>query len=629
MTVEQSLIDCLPHPAAIIDDNGRIERTNRPFRETFAADSETAELSDFLLRSLDLPCGWKPVGNWRDDRILLERGIGCDAGKLHVVALDRTRSLFVTVKEGEDQYIRAVRYLKVYRSTVTTLLRSIDHAAFVLDGTGTVLDHNFPALSLVPPGVTPVTGRRLDDVLPMRQGDASVKPSVFTGRAAARNRDSSFSAELAVVLPGDLSLDVELNVFPIRHVLPAGAPVDPISDYERDTTDEYTVVVVKNLEERQKIHKDLKYLQRADNITRAATGVAQEITNGCTALFGQIDLVGRRTGEDLSVLYAAVRKLQRLGYRLAGFSGDPLGSVAADESGGGPLPVTETVEETIINTVELALGGSSIRATFSISPPPEPVAVAADRISQVLFNVMTNAVDAMNEGGVVHVDASTPHGGGFFRITVRDEGHGMDPRTLDEVIKPYFTTKDQGIGMGLTVTNSILAQCGGRMEINTDPGFGTTVDLFLPLLSSTAEDRLGPEAPEREPVMAGLPVLLVEDDHLVRRSMERSLHALGCDVTTVENGERALPLIINRIDQGNPFGLLITDLTMPGRMDGVDLLRRVRELDPEIPAILSTGTLHLHRGRPHREAGFQAILHKPFGLDQLRDSILTAFRAAG
>lgn len=205
----------------------------------------------------------------------------------------------------------------------------------------------------------------------------------------------------------------------------------------------------------------------------------------------------------------------------------------------------------------------------------------------------------------------------------------MDSRTMRDAIKPYFTTREWGIGMGLTITSSILEECGGRLALSTDPGFGTTVSVTVPFMfaGDMVSGTPRPVAANRQdPDIDGLSVLLVEDDNLVRRSMERSLRRLGCDVTTVENGERALPVVKARIGTGSPFRLLITDLTMPGRIDGAGLLRRVRELDPDIPAILSTGTLHLHRGRPPREAGFQAILRKPFGMEQLRDSILTACR---
>lgn len=177
--------------------------------------------------------------------------------------------------------------------------------------------------------------------------------------------------------------------------------------------------------------------------------------------------------------------------------------------------------------------------------------------------------------------------------------------------------------MGLTVTLSTLENVGGTMEIETDPGFGTTVRLYLPISGSLPDTTVSGDI-ESLSDFQGFHVLLVEDDPLVRRSLERTLQSMGCVVTAADSGDRAIELFRTRFHGTEPFQLVITDLTMPGRNDGVQVLRRIRELDPMIPAVLSSGALHRQNTSSYREAGFQYVLRKPFGEAEVRFALSVA-----
>jgi CheY-like chemotaxis protein len=179
--------------------------------------------------------------------------------------------------------------------------------------------------------------------------------------------------------------------------------------------------------------------------------------------------------------------------------------------------------------------------------------------------------------------------------------------------------------MGLTVTLSTLENAGGGLEIETDPGFGTTVRLYLPVAEPLSESLSG-ESPFSKGVhdFRGFRVLLVEDDPLVRRSLDRTLQSVGCSVTAVDSGDRAIEVFRAHLAGHDAFQLVMTDLTMPGRNDGVQLLRRIRELDPLIPAVLSSGALHRENASSYREAGFQYVLRKPFGESEVRFALSVA-----
>jgi signal transduction histidine kinase len=640
--IEQSLIDFVPHPAALIDESGVVVAENAGFVRTFGSRFHGAMLTTALHEARGSSLSWIPRGTWTEDRVVLENGVQWGEVLIRTIPLDRYHSLFICTGNGHDEYHRVLAEHVRNRECVVTLLRSADHAVIVVDRAGIIRHHNEAAATLLRTtaknreqyGVDHRSGLLLDEVLELRQNGVSLRPMTLVSQGLEHHRDARFAAGMVVVDREGFPQEIEISVYPMTATL------------AEDTVDEEecAVVTLRNVGEARRIRSDLRYLQHAENVTRAASGLAHELIDGCTALYGQIDLLHQKTEADLSTLHTVVRRIQRLGYRMAGFSGDVADEALEPDTTEEPNEQdtargTLRVEETIIDAVDLALSGTSIRATFSIADSVRPVAVPAHLLSQVVFNLATNAVEAMHDGGNLHVDALVPRGESVLKVSVRDEGHGMDPRILSEVTKPYFTTKDRGIGMGLTVSSSILEERGGSLTIVTDPGFGTTVNLFIPLLDQPVSRARGAQGKHREerkeqPASAGRKreevvganVLLVEDDLLVRRSMERSLRTLGCNVTTVENGEKALPLLKDRIENGSGFNLLITDLTMPGRLDGVQLLRRARELDPDLPAILSSGTLHAHRGAPYREAGFQAVLRKPFGLEQLRRSIMAVLQ---
>lgn len=631
-------MDFVPHPAVLVDESGVVIIENALFVRSFGRRFRGSELSDVLGKVCGAPESWMPSGIWDEDRTVLERGLIWGDTRIRAMPLDQNHTLLICVRRDHDERQGVPAEYALDRESIATLLRSAGDAVIVVDRSGLIRHHNETAGVLLRPAsedreFTPVARASecpLDDCLEIRQNGIPLRPMTLVRRAFERGHDLRFTVGMVVVDREEVLQEMEVAVFPII----------TRSEATDITREDGAVLTLRNVGEARRIRSDLRYLQHADNITRAACGLAHELIDSCTALFGQIDLLRQRTEADLSTLHTVVRRVQRLGYRMAGFSGSEADEAIepdmVEEPGitDGPEGTTR-VEETIIDAVDLALSGTSIRATFSIADVHQPIAIPAHLLSQVVFNVATNAIEAMHDGGNVHVDALVPRGEAVLKISVRDEGHGMDPRILKEVTKPYFTTKERGIGMGLTVSASILEERGGSLGIVTDPGFGTTVNLVIPLLNQAVagtdavRGELSTEPGERRGSAAGTAdgivgakVLLVEDDLLVRRSMERSLRKLGCNVTTVENGERALPLLQGSAENGAGFNLLITDLTMPGRLDGVQLLRRAREIDPHLPAILSSGTLHTHRGDPYREAGFQAVLRKPFGFEQLRRSIM-------
>ena len=229
--------------------------------------------------------------------------------------------------------------------------------------------------------------------------------------------------------------------------------------------------------------------------------------------------------------------------------------------------------------------GSRIEVVLDLAPALARAEVDATQLETALLNAAINARDAMPGGGRLTIATADITEGErrLVRISLTDTGLGMPPGVLERVFEPFFTTKGvgKGTGLGLSQIHGFAAQAGGRAEVHSTEGEGTTVAIFLPAtdkaLSAVSTESVQAELP------AGLSVLLVEDNAEVRRFAEDLLRDLGCEVAAAESGEQAFERLANE-----PIDLLFSDVVMPG-MSGVELARAARQQKPGLPVLLATG----------------------------------------
>jgi CheY-like chemotaxis protein len=250
----------------------------------------------------------------------------------------------------------------------------------------------------------------------------------------------------------------------------------------------------------------------------------------------------------------------------------------------------------------------------------------ADRrqLETVLLNLAMNARDAMPNGGhltisaastVLERDRDNPRlaAGRYMRLTVADTGAGIDPADLSRVMEPFFTTKPRGkgTGLGLSMAKGFAEQSGGALSLESEPGRGTTVTLWIPEAETSLlppADAVAPEPVRPALGVDGRRVLVVDDDEQVRDGLMSSLQDAGFVTLGAEDGGAAL----GQLDQGAEVDALITDFSMPG-INGLDLIHAVHARRPGLPAILLTGHVQdVSAGAFNRldEEPF-ALLHKP------------------
>jgi PAS domain S-box-containing protein len=351
------------------------------------------------------------------------------------------------------------------------------------------------------------------------------------------------------------------------------------------------VVALEDVTARLEAEEALRRAQRMEAIGQLTGGVAHDFNNLLTAILGNLEILGRRVTEPriLRLVENAMRAADRgakLTAQLLAFARKQrLQTQAVD---------VNLLVQSMATLLRSTLGGT---VQVDIEPAPDLRGALADptQLELVVLNLAINARDAMPEGGrlTIHTENATivrpsrpedPPPGNFVALTVTDAGTGMAPDVLARVFEPFFTTKDvgKGSGLGLPQVLGVAQQLGGGVRIASRPGAGTSVTVFLPQARSE-NARVASAAEEGGPSsLAGLSLLLVEDDPDVREITADLLQELGASVVLAANGVEAL----ERVD--SHFDAVLLDFAMP-QMNGAELAGHIRQLYAELPLLLVTG----------------------------------------
>lgn len=270
----------------------------------------------------------------------------------------------------------------------------------------------------------------------------------------------------------------------------------------------------------------------------------------------------------------------------------------------------------------------------------DAVRVDAPQLENALLNLCINARDAMPGGGTITISSSTEHlagtrserlglpAGDYVRLSVRDTGTGMDASVLEKVFEPFFTTKPigQGTGLGLSMIYGFTRQSGGQVDVESAPGAGTTMHLYLPK-SDQAQATDPPQATAllQKPASESRSVLLVEDEDAIRGLVRDLLSGQGHAVTDASNGSEALALL----GTGQPFDLLVTDVGLTGTLNGRQVADAARQRQPGLPVLFITGyAASAAVGGEHLEPGME-ILTKPFKAAELERRVQQLLSGTG
>jgi PAS domain S-box-containing protein len=376
-------------------------------------------------------------------------------------------------------------------------------------------------------------------------------------------------------------------------------------------------------ERERALQGQLDQARRLESVGQLAGGIAHDFNNILGVILNYAEFVGDEMDPE-SQAHKDVGEIRRAAERAAALTRQLLIFSRREVVKPELLYLRDVIAE-LENLLRRALGE---RVELSTRFGEDRCAVKADpgQIEQVLVNLAVNARDAMPDGGrlLIEVDRAeldeeytdlhpdiSP--GPYVRLKVSDTGQGMDEETIQRAFEPFFTTKQkgEGTGLGLATVYGIVTGAGGRIDIYSEPGMGTTVKVHLPASESDPSDA-NPRS-EKRPQGSGEAILVVEDEPDVRRMAERILAKGGYTVFSTDNGEEALAVCRN---PERSIDLLLSDVVMPGML-GIELVEQVRASCPEVAIVFMSGYSHEVLA-PEVLAEQQAeFIEKPFNAGEL------------
>jgi len=379
-----------------------------------------------------------------------------------------------------------------------------------------------------------------------------------------------------------------------------------------------TVLVFRDVTERSRAEEERQKAEKLESLGLAAGGIAHDFNNLLTAIIGNLSLAQDGASGVLCKRIEASKKAslraQDLAQQLLTFA-----------KGGAPIKKTASMRQLVLDTVGFSLSGTNIRSDFDIPENLWPVEIDAGQISQVVGNLAVNAVQAMSNGGTLHVsgenrlfsegEAPIPlRPGRYVSITVRDEGPGIPEEALKKIFDPYFTTKPKGSGLGLATSYSIVKNHDGLIRVESAPGRGATFTILL--AASESEVQTEPVAPETQTRHQGR-VLVLDDEEIICELVEYALTPLGYQVDSACDAAATLALYRKAMEKGAPYDVVLMDLTIPGGMGGKEAVKELLAMDPGARAIVSSGYAMDPIMSRHREYGFAGVITKPYDIDDL------------
>jgi signal transduction histidine kinase len=373
--------------------------------------------------------------------------------------------------------------------------------------------------------------------------------------------------------------------------------------------------------ERERAQQVMVQYQKMESLGRLTGGVAHDFNNLLNVVQGTMELILMMTQDEsirarARTAKAACERGARLTAQLLAFARNQTLDLS-------PLPVDRLFEAVL--GMARPLLGRSIELHAEVAPDVACVVADTSQMEMALLNLAINARDAMPNGGRITFRASREApppdllpAGDYVRIAVVDNGSGMSPEVAAKVFEPFFTTKGvgKGTGLGLSQVYGMAHQSGGTAQVTSQPGQGTTIDIWLPAAARAgAQEDVAALAGGD---LAGARVLLVEDDDFVRACMADALMTLGCDVAQATSGSEGLAAI----EQSRP-DVLLTDYLMPG-MTGAELARSARDRYPDLPVVVATG--YADMAAIQAAVGEGMVLRKPFQLAELAAVVRRSLR---
>ncbi len=384
------------------------------------------------------------------------------------------------------------------------------------------------------------------------------------------------------------------------------------------------IEVVREITERKGMEEQMLRVQKLESLGILAGGIAHDFNNLLTGVLGNISVARKHLEADGFASERLVRaekaslRAKDLTHQLLTFA-----------RGGAPQKKIVASRELIRESVQLGLRGSNVNCRLSLAEELWPMEADPGQISQVIHNLVINAEQAMPKGGVIAVtgdNVTLPAGndgglkqGKYIRLRIQDQGAGIPEEHIARIFDPFFTTKEAGGGLGLSISYSVVSRHNGLLTVTSEEGRGTECTIWLPATEKKV-DRA--EAPSEKDVAARRRrILVMDDERVIRDVATHILQREGYEVSCASDGREAIRSYREGQASGEPFDCVILDLTIPGGMGGKEAIGKLREIDPAVKAVVSSGYSNDPVLADFAEAGFSGAVQKPYTAEEMLDAV--------
>ncbi|MCD4828222.1 MAG: PAS domain S-box protein [Candidatus Cloacimonetes bacterium] len=387
------------------------------------------------------------------------------------------------------------------------------------------------------------------------------------------------------------------------------------------------LATVRNITERKQAEEKLRQMDNLKSIGTLAGGIAHDFNNILTGLYGNIELAKLNITQEhpsfdfLEEAENSMNRAARLTKQLLTFA-----------KGGTPIKKVVSIRMLLEEVVSFDLSGSNVKPVFRQSEKIWRTEIDRGQIQQVFSNLTINANQATPDGGRLYIslenidiadyEIADLQPGKYVKVTVQDEGIGIDTRHLDRIFDPYFTTKQSGNGLGLATTYSIIQKHHGHIEVESELGKGSTFTVYLPAAKTQNIEEVEQSETKAATTKQSARILVMDDDKSICQLVSKMLTSLGYWVEAAFDGEAAIDKYREAIDNDTPFDVIIMDLTIPGGMGGKEAIKHILEMNPEAKVIVSSGYSSDPIMANHLDYGFQGIIAKPYLMSKLEETLL-------
>jgi|GEM_PF-733543 len=388
------------------------------------------------------------------------------------------------------------------------------------------------------------------------------------------------------------------------------------------------VLVFRDVTAKLKLEQELRRSQQLESIGTLAGGIAHDFNNLLTSIFGNISLT-KNLLEPRSEAFEFLAESEKSLNRATSLTAQLL----TFAKGGAPVTKVQQITAIIRETAEFSLRGSNVKLYLDIAPDLWSAEVDAGQLSQVISNLVKNAQQSLlDRGGDLYVQAenvdnyesrvvplTSPQ---LIKVSVRDQGWGIPAHLFDKILDPYFTTKEMGNGLGLATCHSIISRHGGILTFTSKVDQGSLFSIFIPAIQDKTDVGKSEEMickPKLQPTqhLLGVTMLVMDDEPQICQLIENILLRFGAIPVTVADGSLVVIEYKQALERGEPYDLVLVDLTVPGGMGGQEAAENILQLDPRAKIIVSSGYANDPVMAQCRDYGFRGGITKPYNVAEL------------